>query len=277
MSRRPAKHKQGASPLPRAKKSLGQHFLHDAGVCRRIVAALDLGPADLVLEIGPGPGALSRWIAAAEPAAYAVVEKDTNLARAFGQTYPQATAAAADALDCRWERLAPEGGWKLAGNLPYNVASPLIWEIVSRCRGMERLVCMVQKEVGRRLAAAPGGGEYGALSVWVQSFTAVRRLFDVGPGAFVPRPKVDSTVLSLVPLAAGPLRRPAGQGGFRPEALSRLLKLCFQQRRKQLGTILKSHWSEGVEAWFAGQGVAPSARPEELSPSDFQSLSNVLG
>jgi 16S rRNA (adenine1518-N6/adenine1519-N6)-dimethyltransferase len=262
--------------LPRAKKSLGQHFLHDTGVCRRIVAALDLAPADRVLEIGPGPGALSRWIAEAQPAAYAVVEKDTELARAFGRTYPHAAAAAADALDCRWERLSPEGGWKLAGNLPYNVASPLIWEIVSRCRGMERLVGMVQKEVGRRLAAAPGSGEYGALSVWVQSFVAVRKLFDVGPGAFVPRPKVDSTVLSFVPLPAGPLRRPAGEGSFRPAALSALLRLCFQKRRKQLGTILKGRWNASVEAWFSMRGIVPTARPEELSPADFQELSNVF-
>lgn len=276
MSRRSPSRSTRSPALPRAKKSLGQHFLHDAGVCRRIVAALDLGPADRVLEIGPGPGALSRWIAAAAPAAYGVVEKDTALARDFGVAYPQAAAAAADALDCRWERLAPEGGWKLAGNLPYNVASPLIWEIVSRCRGMERLVCMVQKEVGRRLAAAAGGREYGALSVWVQSFVAVRRLFDVGPGAFVPRPKVDSTVLALTPLPGGPLRLPAGGASFRPEALSRLLRLCFQQRRKQLGTILRPRWSTGMEAWFAARGLAPSARPEELSPSDFQSLSNIL-
>jgi len=262
--------------LPRAKKSLGQHFLHDSGICRRIVAALDLGPGDRVLEIGPGPGALSRWIAEARPAAYAAVEKDTALARDFGRAYPGAAVAAADALDCRWERLAPEGEWKLAGNLPYNVASPLIWEMVSRCRGMERLVCMVQKEVGRRLAAAPGSGEYGALSVWVQSFVAVRRLFDVGPGAFVPRPRVDSAVLALRPLPDGPLRRPAGQAGFRPAALSGLLRQCFQQRRKQLGGILRSRWSSRVEEWLGARGLAPSVRPEELSPSDFQMLSNIL-
>lgn len=262
--------------LPRAKKSLGQHFLHDAGVCRRIVAALDLGPADRVLEIGPGPGALSRWIAETIPAAYGVVEKDTDLARQFGRTYPWATAAAADAMDCRWERLAPERGWKLVGNLPYNVASPLIWEIVSRCRGMERLACMVQKEVGRRLAAASGGKEYGALSVWVQSFVDVRRLFDVGSGAFVPRPRVDSTVLLLTPRPDGPLRLPAGKADFSAAALSRLLRICFQQRRKQLGAILKTRWSRAVEEWFAAHGLAPSARPEELSPPDFQSLSNII-
>ncbi|MEW5772088.1 MAG: 16S rRNA (adenine(1518)-N(6)/adenine(1519)-N(6))-dimethyltransferase RsmA [Thermodesulfobacteriota bacterium] len=273
--RRPSRTPRAAA-LPRAKKSLGQHFLHDAGVCRRIVAALDIGAQDRVLEIGPGPGALSRWIAEAAPAAYAVVEKDTALAREFGRIYPRAAAAAADALDCRWERLVPEGGWKLAGNLPYNVASPLIWEIVSRCRGLERLVCMVQKEVGRRLAAAPGSGEYGALSVWVQSFVAVRRLFDVGPGAFVPRPKVDSAVLVLTPRSAGPLRLPAGGASFRPAALSGLLRMCFQQRRKQLGTILKGRWGTEVEAWFAARGLAVSARPEELSPLDFQELSNIL-
>lgn len=260
----------------RAKKSLGQHFLRDAGVCRRIVAALDIGPRDRVLEIGPGLGALSGCITAAGPGAYAVVEKDTDLARRFGREFPAAAAAAADALDCRWERLAPEGGWKLVGNLPYNVASPLVWEIASRCRGMESLVFMVQKEVGRRLAARPGTGEYGALSVWVQSFAAVRRLFDVGPGAFAPRPRVDSAVLRLVPLPDGPLRRPPGEAAFVPRALSALLRLCFQKRRKQLGTILRGVWTEAAAQWLAAQGRSPSVRPEELSPADFQLLSSLL-
>jgi 16S rRNA (adenine1518-N6/adenine1519-N6)-dimethyltransferase len=173
----------------------------------------------------------------------------------------------------RWESLWPQGGWKIVGNLPYNVASPLIWEIASRARGMERAVFMVQKEVAARLAAAPGSRTYGALSVWVQSFAAVRVLFKVGPGAFQPPPRVDSAVLCLTPLSAGPLRK---EPSFPPRALSGLLRLLFQQRRKQLGTILRGVRAPGLEAWLEAEGVSPTARPEELSPGRLQSLSKVV-
>lgn len=195
-----AKRSSATSP-PRygrfAKKRFGQNFLHDTGVCRRIVDALAIGPEDRVLEIGPGHGALSTLIAEAGPATYAAVERDLELALELKDKCSGVMPLAADALAVRWERLAPEAGWKIAGNLPYNIASPLMWEIFSRASGMERAVFMVQKEVGQRLVAAPGSKTYGGLTVWVQSFVTPRMLFTIGPGAFTPRPKVDSSVLSF--------------------------------------------------------------------------------
>ena len=174
-----------------------------------------------------------------------------------------------DALRFDWRRISPERPWKVIGNLPYNVASPLIWDIVSRAEGLKRAVFMVQKEVGQRLAAAPGNGHYGALSVWVQSYARPRLEFVVGPGAFSPPPKVDSAVLSFEPLP--PEARPA-----HPKALARLLRICFQQRRKQLGGIFRRAGLPQMERALDQAGLAPSLRPEALSTDDFQRLSSFL-
>lgn len=248
-----------------AKKRFGQHFLHDKGVCGRIVAALGIAPGDRVLEIGPGHGALSGLIAQAGPGTYAAVERDLDLALELRDKCPGVTPLAADALAVRWERLAPAGGWKIIGNLPYNVASPLMWELFSRCTALSRAVFMVQKEVGRRLTAVPGTKDYGGLSVWVQSWVAPRLAFTVGPGAFIPRPKVDSAVLVFEPLAGG--------GGFEPGPLAALIHLCFQKRRKQLGNSLKSLMNDMIVEYLEGQGLSPASRPEELTPKHFQTLS----
>lgn len=252
-----------------AKKRFGQHFLHDDGICRRIVGALGLEPGDRVLEIGPGHGALSVHVAAAGPQVYAAVERDPDLALELTAKCPGVAPLAADAMAVRWERLAPAGGWKLVGNLPYNVASPLMWEIFSRCRALALAVFMVQKEVGQRLAARPGTGAYGALTVWTRSFVKPKLLFTVGPGAFTPRPKVDSAVLSFVPIV------PEGEG-VRPEALAALVRTCFQKRRKQLGNILKSQLNDQAVAALESWGLGLCSRPEELSPEQFQALSLLV-
>lgn len=248
--------------LPRAKKSLGQHFLVDDNVCRRIVAALEPSPADRLVEIGPGRGALTRFLAQGEFTNLLLIEKDEDLAREAGQRWPAAEVRTCDALDLAWEELAHED-LKVVGNLPYNVASRLLWEFVSRCHPYERGVFMVQREVADRLAAPPGNKRYGALSVWVQSFARVRRLFTVGPHLFRPRPKVDSAVVLLTPLVVRP---------DHPGRLAALVRLAFRSRRKQLGNALKSVWSLAVEEWLAGQGLDRSIRPESLTPEQFQEV-----
>jgi len=253
------------SPHP-AKRSLGQNFLEDPNTARKIVAALRPEPGDRILEIGPGRGALTRWLAEAAPAVLAAVEKDAHLARELRRAFPTVHAVNADALEFAWEGLGPRP-WKLVGNLPYNVASPIMWEAAHRVPVLQRAVFMVQKEVGRRLAAAPGTSEYGALSVWIQSFVTVRFSFIVKPTVFRPRPKVDSAVVVF---------EPAQVEGFDSNALSLLLKLCFQRRRKQLRVILREHWNEDLERWFTEQGVSPTARPDELSPRRFHTLAAAL-
>lgn len=256
--------------FPSAKKSLGQHFLRHEHICSRIVSLLQSVSTDDILEIGPGPGALTRVLESVPHARLLLLEKDRYwAAERQRQAAPGTQAVLMDALRFHWQRITPEHPWKIVGNLPYNVASPLIWDIFSLAGGLVRAVFMVQKEVGQRLAAAPGSRHYGALSVWVQSYAVPRLEFVVGPGAFSPPPKVDSAVLSFEPLS--PEARP-----LYPEALKRLLRMTFQQRRKQLGGIFRrgglSCMLEGLEIL----GLSPDLRPEALSVTDFGRLSALL-
>jgi 16S rRNA (adenine1518-N6/adenine1519-N6)-dimethyltransferase len=271
---------------PAAKRSLGQHFLRDPNIARKIVGLLRITAEDSVLEIGPGPGALTRFIAEHNPARLLVVEKDaywaqeaTRLLAAFAPVASSSAAEresprvlTADALAIPFERFTP--GWKLIGNLPYNVASPLLWELFSRMPAPARAVFMLQKEVGLRLTAAPGSRAYGALSVWLQSFTRPRAAFVVPPHVFHPPPKVDSMVLVFEP----PVPCPAGvDGPERPRApahlpcspaeLAGVLHACFQMRRKQMGSIAAAR---GIAPHkLEALGIDPRLRPENLTPEDF--------
>lgn len=251
---------------PRAKKSLGQHFLHDRNISEKIVRLLRVQPEDRVLEIGPGPGALTGLLEQAEPHCLVLLEKDRHwAAERQRRAGPRTQAVLIDALTIAWERVAPDRPWKIIGNLPYNVASPLMWDIFSRATGLTRAVFMIQKEVGERLVARPGGRDYGALSVWVQSFMRPEWGFAVGPGAFSPPPRVDSAVVSFVPLP--PEQRPAD-----PPALARLLKLCFQNRRKQLGSIFRRNGLARLHAALEMLRIDLRVRPEGLLPQDFQRI-----
>ena len=254
---------------PRAKKSLGQNFLQDANIARKIVDTLAIQPEDFVVEIGPGPGALTSIIASRRPGSLLLVEKDDHWARFHAEesfregTRPEVRCA--DALTVAWEEIAP--AWKCIGNLPYNVASPLMWEIFSRARGLARAVFMIQKEVGQRITALPGSSAYGALSVWVQTFMRPKMEFIVPPQVFIPRPKVDSAVLSFVPCEFVP---PAEDVA----ALARVLHRCFQQRRKQLGTIFKGTGLSEADM-PSGSGITLTLRPERLTPEQFLILARI--
>jgi 16S rRNA (adenine1518-N6/adenine1519-N6)-dimethyltransferase len=250
---------------PRAKRSLGQNFLRDPNIAGKIVRCLEIGAGDSVLEIGPGQGALTVFLEQSPATRLVLVEKDRHWA-AVRQSAGRAQVVLADAMRLAWERFVSP--WKFIGNLPYNVASPLMWDMFSRAPGLCRAVFMVQKEVGQRLTARPGSAAYGALSVWAQSFVLPRLEFIVPPQVFQPRPKVDSAVLSFVPLGGG-----QGQA-FSRVALSSALKLCFQKRRKQLGGILKSAGHD--PAVLESLGLDPAARPETLTPHEFQRLGDKI-
>ena len=249
------------------KRSLGQNFLSDPNICRRIVAAAHLGPGDPVLEIGPGRGALTRVLAGHDGPVMAL-EKDSSLVRFIREEFPRVGVVHADGLEFCWEGTAGLPGLTLMGNLPYNVASPMIWEMVSRCRSWRAMLFMVQKEVALRLAACAGSRAYGALSAWVGNFTRVEYVFTVPPHVFTPKPKVDSAIVRFTP-RPDPAREEA-------RALSLLLKLLFQQRRKQLGSILKGRWSEGVEQWCLENGLDRRVRPEELDPDMLRALAPLV-
>lgn len=252
---------------PRAKKSLGQNFLVDDNISRKIVNTLKISPKDHILEIGPGHGALTQWIHEENPASFTVLEKDEELAERLSLKWPGIEVKNGDALDFSWN-LAPSG-LKVIGNLPYNIASKLIWDMAADAVNIWGAVFMVQHEVGLRLTAKPGNKQYSGLSVWVQSHMETNYLFKVGADVFRPKPRIDSAVIIFFPKAVD--QRPEY-----PDKLSALIKTCFQKRRKQIGNILKSLWSSDIENWLAREGLARTCRPEELSPVQFQGLAKLL-
>ena len=256
--------------MPRAKRRLGQHFLTDPRILQRIADALGATAADTVLEIGPGPGGLTEVLAGSAGRLVAI-EKDADLVPALRARVPAAVVVEADALEADWHALAGPD-FLVAGNIPYNITSPLIDKALTPPRP-RRVVFLVQKEVADRVGAAPGSDAYGALSVGVQAVARAERLFTVPAGAFHPRPRVDSAVLRLTPLAA-PVVSDVEVGRFR-----RLVVGLFGFRRKQLGRGLRelTGWdAERVEAALAAAEIAPSDRPETVPPVAFAALLHAL-
>jgi 16S rRNA (adenine1518-N6/adenine1519-N6)-dimethyltransferase len=251
-----------------AKKSLGQNFLVDENTSRRIVSALEAGHGDSVLEIGPGRGALTRLIYEGGARVYAL-EKDRALCLFIRENFPGVDIICTDALTFDWSRLAVMPGLKIVGNLPYNIASRLLWDMACQLRGFQRAVIMVQKEVGQRIVSSPGSKSYGGLSVWIQSFLKPEVLFRVSPMVFRPRPKVDSIVLMFTPLDHEEKK-------FSSNNLSRTIRIMFQHRRKQVKTILRTYWNDELSSFFQKRGLTHMSRPEELAPADFQGLSSKL-
>lgn len=257
----------------RAKKSLGQHFLADPHILARIADALDPGPGDVVVEIGPGPGTLTRELARRGPRVVAI-EKDRGLAArcaaenaARGLTGVEIVTGDALALD--WHALAGRAArFLVCGNIPYRITSPLIERALAPPYPA-RIVFLVQKEVAERVAAAPGSGAYGALSVGVQAVCVAERLFTVRAGAFRPPPRVDSAVLRLVP-RRDPLVAPEEAAAFR-----RFVTACFGRRRKQMRNALAGALALAPAAaarLLEEAGVAGAARPETLAPETFAGL-----
>lgn len=262
----------------RAKKSMGQNFLVDGNVLSRIVEAVDLGPTDRVLEIGPGRGALTSLLVR-KAAHLLAVELDRQLVplleREFSASdnieFIQADilkVSLTDLLGSRWG-----GKWKVAANLPYNISSQVIFKFLDNVRLFSSLILMLQKEVGDRLIAAPGTKEYGILSVFCNLHFDMSRVLIVKPGAFRPVPKVDSVVLKFVPLAAP--RQDVGD-----EALFRqVVKAAFSQRRKTLSNCLKSAGiveAEHLDTLFGTSGIDGGRRGETLSLAEFAALTRQI-
>lgn len=250
----------------RAKKSLGQNFLVDQNICRKIVSSIKPGHDDHIIEIGPGQGALTQHIVEHAPRRFTVIERDDDLAEALIQRWPNVEVVQDDALKFPWHKLNEDAPCKIIGNLPYNIGSKLIWDIVSQTKGLQRAVFMVQHEVALRLTAECNSKAYGGLTAWVKNFAATEYLFKVPPSVFRPQPKVDSAVVAFYPL-------PINEHPGNPDALSVLIKMLFQKRRKQLGSILKKKWSPAIEEWFEKEGISSTLRPENLTPQQFRSLS----
>lgn len=252
------------------KKSLAQHFLFDPRILSRIAAALEPQPGETILEIGPGRGTLTKQLLKQGPRVV-VIEKDRELLPVLERDVPAAIVAEGDALELDWPAVAG-GPFVVIGNIPYNITSPLIDKALTPPRPRV-VVFLVQKEVAERVAAKPGGAEYGALSVGVQAVARVERLFNVAAGAFSPPPKVDSSVLRLTPLEQ-PLIPDRDIAGFR-----RMVVGLFGFRRKQLLRGVRELTglpAEQAAALLAKAALKESVRPQELSPADFVRLFEVL-
>jgi 16S rRNA (adenine1518-N6/adenine1519-N6)-dimethyltransferase len=221
----------------RAKKSLGQNFLVDPNLQRKIAGAVEAGPEDEVLEIGPGQGALTRHLEG-RVRRLVVVELDRELAADLRDRYaddPGVQVVEADILETDPASFFQDwASVRVVGNIPYNITTPILFHLLSRPRPAS-ITLMVQKEVAQRIVASPGESAYGALAVGVQSLASASYLFTVPRKAFRPVPRVESAVVRIVPHAPPPIS---------PEdelRLRRLTRAAFQWRRKQMQKILRSH------------------------------------
>ena len=254
----------------RARKRFGQNFLHDAGVIHRILRAIHAREGERLLEIGPGQGALTEGLLDSG-ARLDVIELDLDLIPILNAKFagnPRFHLNQGDALKFDFARLDAEPrSLRVVGNLPYNISTPLIFHLLNNAALIRDMHFMLQKEVVERLAAEPGGGDWGRLSIMVQYHCRVEHLFNVGPGAFNPPPKVDSAIVRLVPHDVLP--HPAKDH----RQLERVVREAFNQRRKTLRNTLKPLLSlDEIEACNVDGGL----RPEQLDLAAFVRLADRL-
>ena len=251
------------------RKRFAQHFLHDQGVIRRIVDAIEARPGDLLVEIGPGRGALTFPLLASGCELHAV-EIDRDLAarlRAHAPRHPNLTVHEADALDLDFDRIAPPPRrLRVTGNLPYNISTPLVFRLLQALPRIADMHLMLQKEVVDRMVSPPGTREYGRLSVMVQLDCDVERVIRVGAGAFSPAPRVESAVVRLRPRPRTALDRTSRR------RLEAIVRSCFSRRRKTLRNALRGLCDERL---IAGAGLDPRVRPEMLAIEDFVALART--
>lgn len=238
------------------KKSLGQHFLHDENMCQQIVAQIEYSAGKKIVEIGPGGGAISKYLIAIEGIEYKAIEIDEEKFHYLEANYP-AIKGKIILQDVLQASIPYEGGFSVIGNFPYNISSPIMFKMLDWETQVDEVIGMFQKEVAERIAAGPGSKVYGILSVLTQAFFDVKYLFDVPPTSFTPAPKVMSGVVRFANI-----HNPYNIENFKKFKM--LVKAAFGQRRKTLRNALRSF-------------VPPAAltdplmdkRAEQLSVADF--------
>ena len=263
------------------RRALGQHFLRDTGIARQIVGLLAPSARDLVVEIGPGRGALTETLAA-RAGRLLTLEIDAELAATLQARFaasPHVEVRQADARQFDYRSLrahAPDPGGRVlvVGNLPYSVGKPILAALVDAAPAIDEMALMLQKEVAERVAAEPGGKTYGALSVLTQVSVAARLAFSVPPGAFSPPPQVDSAVLHLVPHRTPPV--PVAD----PARFTAVVRASFGQRRKSLANALAAGLGLGTERarrLVEAASIDPGRRAETLSLAEFARLAATAG
>jgi len=261
-----------------AKKSWGQNFLVEEKIYDAIVARTVAEPADWVVEIGAGLGTLTARLCAAAPDGRVLaVERDRDMAavlRAEWGSLPNLEIREENALTFDYAEAAARAGRRLAvaGNLPYQIASPLLFHLLKHRRHLSRAVVMLQKEMADRILAGPGTKTYGALGVMIALYADAKPVVRARAGAFHPAPRVDSTVLALEPLPAG-TRVPVDEKRYH-----QVVHAAFGQRRKTLRNALRSLGpAELVDAALARTGIDGQRRGETLSIPEFAALANAFG
>ena len=259
----------------RARKRFGQHWLVDQEVLGHIVAAAELEPSDRVLEVGPGRGALTERLLASPAAAVAAVELDRDLVQGLQERLggePRFSLTPGDVL-----AVALPAANKVVANIPYNITGPLLERLVGRldrpvAHPYERLVLLVQREVGERIRCQPGSSAYSALSVRMQLMAHCRSVCAVPPRCFQPPPQVHSEVILLEPLPAAQQLEP-----WLARTVEMLLKRCFAARRKMLRNTLAGLLPEAQLAELvAAAGMGLQQRPQEIAPSAWVALAGGL-
>ena len=246
----------------KARKRFGQNFLVDETVIGRIIAAIAPKPGERIIEIGPGQEALTGPLLTSG-ADLAVVEIDRDLASRLRLSHPDLEIRQADALDVDFAELADGAPYRLVGNLPYNISTPILFHLLDQAPPPRDMHFMLQKEVVQRMTAGPGDRAQGRLGLMCQNRAEVTHLFDVPPSAFSPQPRVESAIVRVEPRTE-PLVPTALEPVF-----DELVRLAFGRRRKTLRNSLRDRLdAAAIEA----AGVDPGARPEALGLKDFRSL-----
>lgn len=253
-----------------ARKRFGQHFLHDPGVIGKIVAAIDPQPDDRMVEIGPGLGAITFPLLARVNELHAIeIDRDAiRHLRTASAAHGTLHVHEADVLRFDLATLRSDARTlRIVGNLPYNISTPLLFRLIEQREHIADLHVMLQKEVVERMAAGPGTEHYGRLSVMLAPWLKVEPLFDIGPGAFRPPPRVTSSFARLTPHLSAPI------GLAHPQQYAAAVSAAFSQRRKTLRNALKPLLTEQD---IVAAGIDPGARAETIAPAGYAALAAQL-
>ncbi len=262
---------------PRAKKSLGQHFLADPNYCRKIVHFAEIDDQDSVIEIGPGTGHLTQILLGMARRVIAV-EFDREMVNYLRDRWPETgthqgaplTIVQADVLTIDWNTILSTNPVKVIGNLPYNISTRILQRMIEIKDRLHSCTFLIQKEVAQRILATPESKAYGYFTLLMEYHFQRMAGFDISPGAFVPKPKVVSHVLKLIPR-----QHPHEVSDY--EGFVTLMKDAFQQRRKTLWNNLKqNHDPERLQAAFQACHIASQARPESVTLEQYASLTQML-
>ncbi|MHB8172183.1 MAG: 16S rRNA (adenine(1518)-N(6)/adenine(1519)-N(6))-dimethyltransferase RsmA [Thermincolia bacterium] len=270
----------------RFRKSLGQNFLTNEKILEKICQAAELTSEDLVVEIGPGIGTLTQFLAE-KTGQVVAVELDRNLLPILAETlvdYPSVKVVRGDALKVNLDELVKEYGgsqwgpggckYKVVANLPYYITTPIVMRMLEEGYAIQTMVLMVQKEVAQRMVAAPGTKDYGALSLAIQYYTLPQIVTAVPPGSFIPAPAVDSAVVKLEVHQVPPVELAS------PDTFFKLIKAAFGQRRKTLLNALSNAKLGLAKEEFVellnSVGIEPNRRGETLSLQEFAALANLV-